>query len=212
MMKVSDIQFILDKMDERQLKHANNTACLAYAMGQAINCPAQELNALWFSGLLLESGKLCISGKIKIKIDTSFEEEFDIINRKEKLDNYILYTQSLLKSLESIEEKIDFGPASIIIEQVEENVDGSGLSRHLQAGEIDTLSKVLKIASYYDNLRLDGKTHDGACKEIRKFSDQYFPAKIITPFIKMIVKNELHKDYTEEKDFTIGNLSEKDMK
>ena len=67
MMKVKDVQFILDAMDDKQLRHSNNTACLCFAMGRAINCPSEELEALWFSGLVLEAGKLWINNKIKNK-------------------------------------------------------------------------------------------------------------------------------------------------
>ena len=53
-------------------------------------------------------------------------------------------------------------------------------------------------------------SHDESCKKLRSLADKYFPSKIITPFIKMLVKNELQKDYTEERDFTIGHLTEKE--
>lgn len=210
-MKVSDIQFILDKMDDRQLRHSNNTACLCYAMGQAINCPAEELSALWFSGLLLESGKLWITNKIKMEINCSFEDDFDILNKKEKLVNYTLYTQAVLRSLESLENKVDFSSVIAIIDQAEENVDGSGYPRHLKAANIDTLSKVLRIAAFYDNCRLDEMTHEDACKELQKYADKYFPPKIIEPFIKSVEDNEMHKDYCEERNWTIGQLTEEEQ-
>ena len=205
-MNVKDIQFILDKMDDRQLKHANNTACLCYAMGQAINCSAEELEALWFSGLLLESGKLIINNKLKTPIDISFEDDFDILHKKERLENYTLYTQALLDSIESRENRINFGPASVIIDQAEENVDGSGKPRGLSAEYSDTLSKVLKISAFYDNCRLDGMTHDAAVKAIKKHSGTYFPPKIIAPFVQAITSNDLQKDYCEERNFCIGQL------
>ena len=208
MMRVSDIQFILDRMDERQLRHSNNTACLCYAMGQQINCPADELEALWFSGLLLEAGKLWIMNKIKDEIDIAFEDDFDIINRKEKLANYTLYTQAVLKSLESIEKNIDFSPIIAIIDQGEENVDGSGYPRHLQANDIDTLSKVLHISSYYDNCRLNNLSHEDTCKELYKYADKYFPAKIIPIFIKAVEVNDIQNDYVPERNFTIGELTD----
>lgn len=212
MMRVSDIQFILDRMDETQLKHSNNTACIAYAMGQAINCPPEELEALWFAGLLLESGKLVINNKLRSTIDISFEDEFDILNRKERLLNYTLYTQSLLKSIESLEKQIDFSPASAIIDQAEENVDGSGFPRQLEAQDISTLSKVIRISSFYDTCRLKGMSHDEACAELRKYSGVYFPPKIITPFIKCIINNEIQNDYCEERNYTIGQLTSEEEK
>ena len=213
MMKVKDIQFILDKMDENQLRHANNTACISYAMGQAINCPPDELEALWFAGLLLESGKLCITNKLKNNIDTSFQDEFDILNRKEKYANYTLYTQALLKNIESLADQIDFSPASAIIDQAEENVDGTGYPRQLEAKEINTLSKVLRISAYYDNCRIQQHlSHEETINDLKSHADEYFPVKIIDPFIRAIEKNNLQDDYCEERNFTIGQLTEEEKR
>lgn len=208
MMRVQDIQFLLDKMDDYQLKRSNNTACLCYAMGQALKCPADELEALWFAGLLLETGKLWILGKVDNEINVSFEDDFDIINRKEKMANYTLYTQALLKSLESIEKNIDFSPAITIIDQGEENIDGSGYPRHLQIENIDTLSQILRISSYYDYCRLKGASHKSACATLHNYINQFFTAKIVDIFIKTVEKNELQNDYVPERNFTIGELTD----
>jgi len=209
MMRVNHVQFLLDQMNERELRHSNNVACLCYAFGQAINCPPDELEALWFAGLLLDAGKIWLDGRINNKIDISFEEEYDIRTDEERLANYTLYTQAVLNSLSSGdgESDIDFSLPAVIIEQGEENVDGSGYPRHLLAEDIDTLSKVLRIAAFYDNCRLDGMSHDAACKTIRKQSDKIFPHKIITPFIKSVVSNEMHRDYCEARNWTIGQLT-----
>lgn len=210
MMRVQDIQFILDKMDENQLRHSNNTACLSYAMGQAINCAPDELEALWFSGLLLESGKLIINNKLKNKVDLSFEDDFDILTKREKLANYTLYTQALLKSIENLERQIDFSPVLAIVDQAEENVDGTGFPRQLKARDINTLSKVLRISSYYDKCRLKGMSHNETCADMKEQSDKFFPARIIAPFIKCVVSNELQNDYCSERNYTIGQLTEEE--
>ena len=89
-MNVKDIQFILDKMDDKMLRHANNTACLCYGLGKMIDCPGEELEALWFAGLLHQCGELVILNKLKTPIDISFEDTFDIFNRKDKLEHYTL--------------------------------------------------------------------------------------------------------------------------
>jgi len=180
-MKISTIQHIIDQMDDRMQKHANNVACMCYAMGQTINCSPKELENIWFAGMLLDSGKLVMENKIKL----------DNISSE---DDYIVYSEKLASQFEGFED------VATILSQSHENVDGTGEPNHIKGEAIDTLAKVVRISDYYDNFRLDGKTHEESCREIRKLADQVFPKKIITPFIKCIVKNELHKEYNKEEE------------
>ena len=181
-MNAKSIKFILDKMDDRMEQHSNNTACLCYAMGKAINCNMQEVEELWFAGTLLECGKLVINKKIRRKVDVNVPED-------ECEKKYILYSSALVNNIPGLKN------VAKILYQAEENVDGTGEPNHIVGSEIDTLAKVVRIAAYYDNLRLDGISHEDACKKLREQSDKIFPKKIITPFIKCVIKNDLHKDY-----------------
>ena len=70
---------------------------------------------------------------------------------------------------------------------------------------------MLRIAAFYDNCRLDEMTHEDACKELQKYADKYFPPKIIEPFIKAVEDNEIHNDYSEERNWTIGQLTEEEQ-
>ena len=129
-MNAKSIKFILDKMDDRMEQHSNNTACLCYAMGKAINCDMQEVEELWFAGTLLECGKLVINKKIRRKIDVDVPED-------EREKKYILYSSALVNNIPGLKN------VAKILYQAEENVDGTGEPNHIAGSEIDTLANIL---------------------------------------------------------------------
>ena len=51
-------------------------------------------------------------------------------------------------------------------------------------------------------------SHDETCKDIKSKANKYFPTKIISPFIKAVVDNDIHNDYIPERNFTIGELTD----
>lgn len=216
-MRIQDIQFILDAMPINMKIHANNTACLAFAMGRAINCSINELITLYFSGLLHESGKLIISGKLLLPVnDTLNNLDAHLKNKK-----HMLFTLELLDYLinkypferddpDDIS-LMDYPYVKFVINQTFENVNGSGEPNQRTADDIDTLAKVLRISLEYDNYRLNGLPHDQACKQLKDNANIIFPPRIITPFIKAIVINGIHKEYEEENFFEICGAPDFDL-
>jgi HD-GYP domain-containing protein (c-di-GMP phosphodiesterase class II) len=177
-MRISDVSFIIDNMSEDMLDHAEHVAMLCYAMGQEINANSKELEILWMSGMLHEAGKIDFNKSIHIG-----DEDVDIDK------SYMILSDVLLKHVKG------FDALSTTIIQHQENYDGSGFPNRLKAEQIDTLAKVLRIADFYDTARRNGNDHDQACVLIREKSDKFFPRKIITPFIKSIIMNELQFEY-----------------
>jgi len=202
--KIQDIQFILDKMPQDMRIHANNTACLAFVMGKAINCSFQEMTQLWFAGLLHESGKLLMEGLLPYEVP----KELSKMTQRSKNKKHILFTLALFELCESLKE---FKDVKNILIQTFENVDGTGEPSKIIAEEIDTLSKVVRICSEYDKYRLNGLPHDQTCKELKSQANKIFPPKIIMPFIKAIVMSGLHKEYTEENHYEIGGAPDFDI-
>ena len=192
-MKISAVEHLLQRMPPKMEIHANHVANLCYAMGQKINANAEELEILFMAGLLHEVGKLDSDAFLQ------FNEE--MLNK-----TYMLVSYTILKNIPGYE------PILQTILQHQENYDGSGYPYQLKAEEIDTLAKVVRIADFYDTVRMNGKDHDEACKAIREQSDIIFPRRIITPFILSVINNGLqyeydmetnpYKDYYE-KDFTV---------
>lgn len=178
MLCIEEVKSLFDKMDEATLDHSEHVACLCYAMGQEIDCPSHDLELLWFAGMLHEIGKADASKSISVE------------GKQVNMDKFHpVIAEAMLKNINGFNEVAD------IIIQYEENYDGSGFPYGLKGPEIDTLAKVLKIADFYDEARQSGKNHDEACLSIREYSDIYFPRRIITPFIKSIIKNELQFEY-----------------
>lgn len=209
-MKIQDIQFILDAMPIDMKVHANNTACLAFAMGRAINCSYNEINSLYFAGLLHEAGKLIINDLLSFN---NLSDELVRMSTRMKNKKHMLFTSKLIKTLiekypeDSPNDKgelVGYMGVDAIIMQTFENVDGTGEPNKIFAEEIDTLAKVLRISLEYDNYRLNGLTHELACKELKVGSGIIFPSRIIMPFIKAIVVNGLHKEYESENYFEIA--------
>ena len=174
-MKISAVEHLLRRMSPEMELHANHVANLSYAMGQKINANAEELEILWMAGLLHEVGKLDAN---------IFQFSDEELNK-----TYMLISYMLLKNIEGFE------PILQTIIQHQENYDGSGYPYNLKAEEIDTLAKVIRIADYYDTIRLSGKDHDQACMLIREQSDIIFPHRIITPFILSVINNGLQYEY-----------------
>jgi len=174
-MKISAVEHLLQRMPPEMELHANHVANLCYSMGQKINANAEELEILWMAGLLHEVGKLDAGAFLQ------YNDNFNKI--------YMLVSYTILKNIPGFE------PILQTIIQHQENYDGSGYPYQLKAEEIDTLAKVIRIADYYDTIRLSGKDHDQACMLIREQSDIIFPHKIITPFILSVIHNGLQYEY-----------------
>ena len=203
-MNIQDIQPILDAMPEKMLIHANNTAVLSYSMGKAINCSGLECEQLWFAGLLHEAGKLLIDKILTYELPI----ELTKMTTRSKNKKHILFTLALFKLYQPLE---SYNDVRSIIFQTFENVDGTGEPNKIIAEEIDTLAKVVRIASEYDNYRLKGLAHDQACTELKNNAGIIFPPKIIMPFIKTVVVNGLHKEYIEENHYEIGGAPDFDL-
>ena len=216
-MRIQDIQFILDAMPINMRIHANNTACLSFAMGRAINCSIVELNTLYFSGLLHESGKLIINGKLLLPVS----DELNNLSARMKNKKHMLFTLELLDYLIDkfpfIREDpddislIDYPYVKFVIRQIFENVNGTGEPDNKISEEIDTLAKVVRISLEYDNFRLHGISHEQACKELKNRANIIFPSRIITPFIKAIVVNGMHKEYEDENHYEICGAPDFDL-
>ena len=177
-MKISAVEHLLQRMPPEMELHANHVANLCYSMGQKINANAEELEILWMAGLLHEVGKLDAGAFLQ------YNDNFNKI--------YMLVSYTILKNIPGFE------PILQTIIQHQENYDGSGYPYQLKAEEIDTLAKVVRIADFYDTVRLSGKDHDEACKAIREQSDIIFPRRIITPFILSVINNGLQYEYDME--------------
>lgn len=191
-MDVKKVSKVLSKMENAKpsmLDHCERTAVLCYALGKEIDLEPEELEIVWMAGYLHEVGKIDFESNIQLR-----EEFVDL----EKI--YPYFTVAILNNYEGFESLME------IIMQHQENIDGSGYPKGLHHEQINLLAIIIRICDFYDKTRINGATHDDACKELRLQSDIIFPRRIITPFIKSVIKNELHFEYdqTEETEDDLG--------
>jgi HD-GYP domain-containing protein (c-di-GMP phosphodiesterase class II) len=177
---VKKFNFVLSKMDKEAQLHAERTAMLCYAVAKELDLETEEAGMAYMSGLLHEVGKCLLPEKINLV--------------QEEVDSNLLVPYIAAAIVNSIE---GFEPLAEILLQQMENVDGSGYPKGLKQQEIELIAIILRIAEFYDAQRAKGLTHDDTTKLLRLNSDVIFPRKIITPFIKSVIKNKLQFEYEE---------------
>lgn len=167
---------IIEKENPELLTHGEHVAILSYAFGKDLDLDKDELEILWMAGYLHEIGKFRLEDKILLN--------------NEKVDLEKIYPYFTLQMLNMVD---GFDKIKLPIIQHCENVDGTGYPNGLKHSQIDLYGMILRIADIYATAR---KTlnHDESCKILREYSDKYISRKIITPFIKSILKNELNED------------------
>lgn len=181
-MNINKISDILKRMEEQKpdlFAHCERTAMLCYVTGKELKLSSDEIELVYFAGLLHEVGKLDIPSQILI------DQTQNLIINSSRL--YPFFTVSILKNYEG------FNRLEEIIMQHCENHNGSGYPNGLKGDEIGICARILRIADYYDTLRMTGLTHDETTKKLREQHDIMYPNKIITPFIKSIRNNKLHE-------------------
>lgn len=157
-----------EQKNEKLYHHIERVSILCYAAGKELNLSSKELEIVYISGLLHDISKFNID-----------------IN----LQHYSTLSSAIINSLNGFDE------ISNVVLQIEEQFNGNGYPLGLKQSEIKLLSYIVKISNYYDELRMNGFTHDKSTIKIRSNSNVLFPDQIITPFIKGIVKNDLQYDY-----------------
>lgn len=181
-MNVKDFQHIMDLMEQNNLnnvlEHGERTAMLCYATAKEFDLDPEYLEIAYISGLLHEVGKVNLPNKLMLR-----EQEIDVENI------YPYFSSNLIRCFKGFENVAD------VVIQNAENIDGTGYPYGLAGEEIGFIARILRISDYYDTCRMNGLTHDETTKKIRENTDIIFPKKIITPFIKSVIKNELHLDY-----------------
>lgn len=180
-MDVKKFDFVLSKMDKEAQLHAERTAMLCYAVAKELDLENEEAGLAYISGLLHEVGRCYLPNEIKVG------EE---MVKTDKLYPYI--AAAIVNSFEGFE------PLAEILLQQQENVDGSGYPKGLKQQEIGLIAIILRIAEFYDAQRATGLTHDETTKLLRLYSDVIFPRKVITPFIKSVIKNKLQFEYSSD--------------
>jgi HD-GYP domain-containing protein (c-di-GMP phosphodiesterase class II) len=170
-MKIQYIQHLLDEIesfDQDLLKHYERVAMLSYVFGKELELDGQERERLYWLGFLHEIGKF----------------------KNEDIKTYPIVSALLLKG------NNEFYKLSNIIEQVEENSDGSGFPYQKTGDEIHLYASIVHICDYFDHLRSAGNSYSECIKILKAKNNIIAPKKLIIIFNKMMTNHsELKFDY-----------------
>lgn len=120
--------------------HSERVANYAKDFGRFLRLSDEEVNDLYFAGLLHDLGKVGIPDSILLKPGKLEKEEFELIKYHSVLSGNIV-------------EKIkNFSYLSKIIKYHHENFDGSGYPDGLKGEEIPFLSRILSLCDVFDAL------------------------------------------------------------
>lgn len=124
--------------------HVERVANIAMSLGQKLKLPQEEIESLWFAGVLHDIGKIGIPD--------------GVLNKSGKLNNA---EWEMMKTHPEIGYKIclplknTLGSALEAIRHHHERLDGSGYPNGLRAELISEIVRIMSIADYYDALTTD---------------------------------------------------------
>lgn len=166
-MDVKKINIILndfEKSNPTLYFHSERVAMICYAFAQEINLSFPEREIAYFCGMLHEIGKYYLEGC------DEFDEEYDVDD--------ICFDKDFSKLIPVLNNK-RFDDEEDIIEKYGYNVN--------------IVKLIVALADKYDNLRLDGLTHEKSCEVLRR--DYKKHNNMVTFLLKTIIKNKLNHEY-----------------
>ncbi|MEI2782330.1 MAG: HD domain-containing phosphohydrolase [Candidatus Competibacter sp.] len=144
----------VEAKDSYTLGHVERVANLAVLLGKKLRMSQEDIEALWFAGVLHDIGKIGIPD--------------GILNKNGKLNNA---EWELMKTHAEIGYKIclplknTLGSALKAIRYHHEKLDGSGYPEGLRAKLIPEIARIMSIADYYDALTTDRPYRSKLSKE-----------------------------------------------
>ncbi len=180
-MNVKTVDHILNLMKDfsQQLSdHSDRTAMLCYALARELKLDPEYLEISYMSGLLHDVGRI------------GHEEFMEVKDLKIGIKKiYPYFSKLIIGKIEGFEDVAE------VVSQNAENYDGSGYPDGLSGENIGAIASILRICDYYDYKRSKGISHEDTTKLLRENSDIIFPRKIISPFIKSVINNDLQFEY-----------------
>lgn len=182
-MDLTKFKVILSQIEEEDRlldAHMSRVGMMASQLGREFNVRQLDQERLYMAGVLHEIGRFYLNTQVTV-------------NGDKKPNTDAIYP---LVSMAMIAAHDEFSYVATIVSQHAENIDGSGQPFGSSGDDVHVYSAFVRIADFYDHMRMAGKTHDECTTAIRENTNKIFPKKIITPFIKMLITDsELQFDY-----------------
>lgn len=182
---------ILEIKDPYTAGHQQKVTQLAKAIALELDLPQEKVDAVYYSSLVHDIGKINIPSEILSKPGRLTDIEFSLIK------NHASYGWEILHN-------IYFPwPISEIVLQHHERLDGSGYPNGLKGDEILLEARILIVADVVEAMASDRPYRpslgiDAALEEIEKFSGIRYMPEAVNACITLFRKKGFHFQETEE--------------
>jgi putative nucleotidyltransferase with HDIG domain len=165
--------YIMDFKSTATVTHTINTACFAAALGQRMNCGAQDIDELYTAGILHDIGKMAVPSRILECPAKLSREDMEIMRTHVEKGIRILH---------------NVVPAGIekIASRHHEKLDGSGYPEKLSAKQLSLKDRILTIADI-----------TSALTDIRSYKDSFSGEKTIRIITGMTEEGQLDPDISK---------------
>ncbi len=172
----------IDMRDSYLSSHSEQIAKWAAEVAQLMGCTPQEVQAIYWGGLLHDIGKIGIANSILNKPSKLDAAEWEIIRKHTILGAQIV---SPIKKLSNV---------APIIEYSHERYDGSGYPCGLKGDEIPLGARIIGVVDSYSAMRDERSykkpvSHEDALTELVRNSGILFDPEVVRMFLA-VIRNE----------------------
>jgi putative nucleotidyltransferase with HDIG domain len=175
---------LLDSKDQYTAQHSAAVAMYCRDIATALDLPEDEVDAIHFSGLLHDLGKVGVP---------------DAVLRKESklnLEEWALIRQHPEKGAEVLSHLAAYKGIADIVLYHHERLDGSGYPRGITSEEIPKLSKILAVADSYHAMTSDRPYREAlssfeALKELRAIAGVTLESEYVEALARVLCDKDL---------------------
>ena len=193
---------LLELREGKNSGHSRRVCEHAMKIADRIELDKQEKEQLYFACLLHDIGKISSS-------DTIFHTPYDNLSKEERQEYHKHTTEgeAILLTVEPLQS------SAKAIRHHHENYNGTGYPDKLFGENIPIASRIIAIASDYDDL-LDGKiapikmNSQNALQYIKQHANSRYDPNLVVVFEEIIVTNDQQVDEQEEQLLRLDKLEE----
>ena len=164
--------------DRYTIHHAERVGQYSKEIGRASGLDAEDLEVLYFGGLLHDLGKIAVPDRVLLKPGRLDDEELTVMRTHSEEG------ERICESLRSVAHLMP------IVRNHHERVDGRGYPDHLTKVDIPMGARIVAIADAWDAMRSDRPYRpalglDAALAELRKGSGTQWDAAFVDVFLRL---------------------------